>query len=91
MTVRDLTGTSIRTILFDAGNEAEIRPGTALVDTVTVEGLNRADNLVATRVNAQDNNYEISGLPYSILVAGSDGLAANGALRLICFEWKWRR
>ena len=51
LTVRDTTGTSLRSIVFDAGNEAEIRNGAPLVDTVTVEGLNTADQIVAARVN----------------------------------------
>ena len=73
-----LTGTSLRSIVFDAGNEAEIRNGAALVDTVTVEGLNTADDITAGVPNVLDNNYLVSGLPYNILVTGSDGAVASG-------------
>ena len=79
--VRDATGTSLRSIVFDAGNEAEIRSGAPLVDTVTVQGLNSADQIVAAGINPQDNNYLVSGLPYNILVTGSDGAVANGLSR----------
>ena len=79
--VRDTTGTSLRNIAFDAGNEAEIRSGAALVDTLTVEGLNTPDIIAAGVPNVLDNNYRVTGLPYNILVNGSDGNAANGALR----------
>jgi Ca2+-binding RTX toxin-like protein len=81
LTVRDTTGTSLRSIVFDAGNEAEIRNGAALVDTVTVEGLNTADHLLAAVTNAQDNNYLVTGLPYNILVTNSDGTASTVTLR----------
>ena len=52
-----------------------------LVDTVTIEGLNTADDIVAARVNTLDNNYLVAGLPYNILVTSSDGAVANGLLR----------
>jgi Ca2+-binding RTX toxin-like protein len=81
LTVRDTTGTALRSIVFDAGNEAEIRNGAALIDTVTVEGLNTADHVVAGVPNVLDNNYLVSGLPYNILVTSSDGAVANGVLR----------
>ena len=79
--VRDTTGTSLKSIAFDAGNEAEIRNGAPLIDTVTVEGLNTPDTITASVPNVADNNYRVSGLPYNILVTGSDGNVANGALR----------
>lgn len=78
LTVRDLTGTALRTIVFDAGNDAEILAGAPLTDTVTIEGLNTADDITAAVPNVADNNYRVSGLPYTILVKGSDGDEANG-------------
>jgi Ca2+-binding RTX toxin-like protein len=67
--------------VFDAGDEAEIRAGAPLVDTVIVQGLNTPDVIVASVPNVLDNNYLVTGLPYNILVASSDGTVANGALR----------
>ena len=79
--VRDSTGTALRNITFDAGNEAEIRNGAALVDTVIVQGLDTADGITASVPNILDNSYLVTGLPYRIVVSGSDGNPASGALR----------
>ena len=79
--VRDTTGTALRNIVFDAGNEAEVRNGAALVDTVVVQGLDTPDVITASVPNILDNSYVVAGLPYRIVVNGSDGSVASGALR----------
>ena len=79
--VRDVTGTALRSIVFNAGNEAEVRSGAPLVDTVTIEAPNTSNNLSVAITNANDNNFLVSGLPYNVLVVDSDGSVASGALR----------